>query len=126
MHGNANAIIIAVYTQIFLRVQYATNKPKKNKLHPVPPLITSTRKQDNIAYAKEPKLTTANFIEKLLIKNGALADEREWRRFLTTNLEPEQDDQLWYDNTKFSETELKAIYLGLETIPEELTTLSSF
>ncbi|MFT5691897.1 MAG: hypothetical protein ACI92E_001228 [Oceanicoccus sp.] len=93
--------------------------PKRMSYTTEPPLITSTKQQANIAYAKEPRLTTANFAEKLLIKDRALADEREWRCFMTTKFEPEQDDQLWYDNAKFSETELKAIYLGLEISPEK-------
>lgn len=92
--------------------------PKKIDYGTVPPMITSAKQQANIAYAKEPKLATDNFIAKLLEKNQALANEREWRCFTTTNFEPDQDDELWYDNAKFPESELQAIYLGLQITPK--------
>jgi len=78
-----------------------------------PPLVTSIKQQIDIAYGKEPKLSTANFMEKLLIKNEAIAAENEWRCFSKASDETGKDDELWYDNTKFPTHELEAVFLGL-------------
>ena len=97
----------------------ALPKPRKVSYSTVPPLVTSLKQQIAVTYGRENAPSPDGFLDSMLSKSKDNNVEREWRCFSSDEAEPNADEQLWYTNKKFSAPELKAVYLGLATSPQD-------
>jgi len=103
----------------------ALPSPRKVSYSTTPPRVISLKQQVAVAFGKAPFPGKDDFIDKHLSKNTENRAEKEWRciRFEETDLD--SDKQLWYSNKKFLPSELKTVYLGLATAPEDRNAVIS-
>lgn len=103
----------------------ALPNPHRVSYSSVPPTLTSLKEQVDVCYGRQDAPSTDDFVPKLLSKNKSNNTEREWR---CINIDKQEHDtqsneELWYDNKKFSSPELKAVYLGLSSAANEKATI---
>lgn len=101
----------------------ALPNPRRMTYSTTPPIVTAKKDQVDIMYGRTPAPDQDQFEEKLLTKNKAQSNEREWRCFFSEQQTEEQDELLLYSNKKFDSSELKAVYFGLATTQQNKQTI---
>lgn len=90
-----------------------------------PPELTTLKEQINISYGRQPPPSSSDFLKKLLVKGKLDSKECEWRCFAADTATNGCNDQQWYSTKKFAAPELQAVYFGLATPQETISTISS-
>lgn len=94
-------------------------KPRRMTYSTTPPTVTAKKDQVDVMFGRIPAPSQDDFEDKLLTKNKDNSNEREWRCFFSEQQTADQDEQLLYSNKAFPSTELKAVYFGLATAPQD-------
>lgn len=93
----------------------ALPNPQRVTYHQQAPLITNLQEQLEVLYGRRSAPTSADFLDKLLLKGRHDQLEQEWRCVDKTIELEDEDHEQCYDIRKFPAHELRAIYFGVFT-----------